>query len=92
MGKKKNGNAPNKVVKHRNLKKTKTQKRNKDKEDEIRKMLNSQIDLIGTSLKNFLSKARLKARSEASRQNISFFSFRREALLRAFSFASLSHF
>jgi len=50
MGKKKNGNAPNKVVKHRNMKKTKTQKRNKDKEEEIRKMLNSQIDLIGKFL------------------------------------------
>ncbi|CBY10216.1 unnamed protein product [Oikopleura dioica] len=49
MGKKKNGNAPNKVVKHRNMKKTKTQKRNKDKEEEIRKMLNSKIDLIVTA-------------------------------------------
>ena len=47
MGKKKNGNAQNKVAKHRNMKKTKTQKKNKDKEEEIRKMLNDQIDLIG---------------------------------------------
>ena len=40
----------------------------------------------------WLSEAKLKARSEASRQNISNFNFCREASLRAFSFASLSHY
>ncbi|CAG5110356.1 Oidioi.mRNA.OKI2018_I69.chr2.g4767.t1.cds [Oikopleura dioica] len=57
MGKKKNGNAQNKVAKHRNMKKTKTQKKNKDKEEEIRKMLNDQIDLIVTTTNGTLKSA-----------------------------------
>jgi len=40
----------------------------------------------------WLSEAKQKARREASRQNISYFDFRREASLRAICFASLSHF
>jgi hypothetical protein len=48
--------------------------------------------LVASFSLKWLSVAQLKARSEASSQNISNFNFRREASLRAFSFAAFSHF
>ena len=60
-------------------------------------ILESSLTLTGNvteklSIEISLSVAKLKARSEASRQNISNFDFWREASLRAFRFATLSHF